>query len=136
MTRKPLALALLVALAATEAMAQTPSPYASRRVGPAAELKEGEILVQARRSVTLPVERLEDAGTRQDDAVRMIYRMIDRDCGLLLETIAETCELASLSVTSSYADRTTMRIGAQPTTGASANFAMKVRLKAATGSAR
>lgn len=130
MTLKPLAFALLAAFVVTEAAAQT-SPLVRRLPGGQnIELQDGQMLVQAQRSVILPLQTSDDPGARQDDAVRMIYRMVDRDCALLLETIAETCELVSLSVSSNAGGRNRLTTEVGQTASANASFSMKVRLKA------
>lgn len=139
MTLKPFVFAVLAALAVTEASAQTPPAQTSptqtsptiRRLpgGQTVQLQDGEMLVQAQRSVILPLQASDDQVTRQDDAVRMIYRTVDRDCALLLETIAESCELASLSVASSAGGRNRLSSDVGQTASANASFSMKVRLK-------
>lgn len=130
MTFKPLAFALAAALLTGHASAQTPPEVRRLPGGQTVQLQDGEMLVQAQRSVILPLQAAEDQATKQDDAVRMIYRMVDRDCALLLETIAETCELVSLSVSSSAGGRNRLSSDVGQTASANASFSMKVRLKA------
>jgi hypothetical protein len=125
-----LAFSIIAVLAASGAVAQT-SVRRALPGGYSAELQSGEILVQAQRSLSLAVDRSEDAQAKQDEAIRMIYRMADRECALLLETIAETCELVGVNANASFNDQ-----NRSPTVNASGNFSMKVRLKQSAGSAK
>lgn len=112
------AAAALLAVLPSSADAQ----YA-RRLQPS-QLEDGEILVQAQRSLTIRPGQ-GDTAKQQDDAVKLIYKMAERECGLILETIGSACELAGIATNVS-----TNESGEQVTTiRASGNFQLKIRLK-------
>jgi hypothetical protein len=96
-----------------------------RPMGPRS-LAEGEIVIQSNRSITLRPESGADVAKQQDDAVRLIYRMAERECALVLETIGATCELTSVSTNVSSNEDGSVRA---PMVRATGSFGMKVKLK-------
>lgn len=111
-------LAVLVAAACA-------APAAQAQLRHPGQLESGQIMIQAQRSVILRAGDADDLAKEQDDAVRLIYRMADRECALVLETIGESCELVSVN-TSVSANEDGART---PSVRASGSFSMKVRLK-------
>lgn len=89
------------------------------------KLESGQLMVQAQRSLILRPGEAADLAKEQDDAVRLIYRMAERECALVLETIGETCELVSVTTSVSANEDG----GRSPSIRASGNFSMKVGLK-------
>lgn len=116
-------LRLVIAAALAAGIVTTADAQYGRRLA-SGQLEEGQILVQAQRSMTIrPGDG--DSAKQQDEAIKLIYRMAERECALILDTIGSACELAGITTnvsTNEGDERTT-------TIRASGNFQLKIRLK-------
>lgn len=115
-------LSVLLAIgAAFEASAQS-FPHQAGRMRQ--QLEDGQILVQASRSLNVPTNDGDDMDAKRAEATKSLYRMAERECPLLLDTIAESCTLASLSTNVSEGESSSTR-GLR----LSVNYTMTVKLR-------
>ena len=115
----------LSATAAAIALLLVASVAAEARRISVNELEDGEILVQSQRSIVIRSPG-GDMEKQQDDAVKLLYRMAQRECALVLDTIGSSCELAAINTNVSANEDGGER---SPTVRASGNFSLKIKLK-------
>jgi hypothetical protein len=85
--------------------------------------------VQSNLSISFPVMENEDPTARQQEALRSFYELAAGSCALVIETIADSCEIASVSSNINTRDRNLN--GNQITVNG--QISMKVQFKAGTG---
>lgn len=91
----------MVALFASQAVAQEPNPLVRERIQIAeTPSRSGQVRVQTSVNLMLPGPSGEGDAADQlrDRARRMIYQLAARECGVLEDVIARTCRLEAINV--------------------------------------
>ncbi|PZM16891.1 hypothetical protein [Rhizobium tubonense] len=92
------------------------------------QLPEGYISVQAGLSFNVPLKDVNDYGQEQTEAAKTFYRIAGSYCTTLLATVADSCEIKSLS---SNADVQNFE-GRSPNLTVRGQITMAIKLKPAT----
>lgn len=92
------------------------------------QLPDGYIQVQSGLSLSLPVTD-GDTEKQQQEALRSFYRIAADNCTILLDTIAESCEISNLSSNADINDNS----GRGPRLVIRGQITMSVKLKPPTG---
>lgn len=61
--------------------------------------------VQSNLSMTFPIDKMEDVEQKRSEVLASFYRIVADSCRLLLETIADRCEVARVSSNVSVNER-------------------------------
>lgn len=91
--------------------------------------EDGSARIQSSISMTFPVKDDDDAAAQQQVALRSFYKVAAGSCAMVLETVADTCELAGMSTNPNARDRNIGGYGGSQLT-VSGQITMKVRFKA------
>ncbi|MBZ9698275.1 hypothetical protein [Mesorhizobium sp. CO1-1-9] len=95
---------------------------------------DGLAKVQSSLTMTLPVKDEEDVATQQQAALRSFYKVAAASCAMVLDTVADTCEVTSVTTNVNARDRSMGgAAGSQMTV--TGQIAMKVKFKASIGKA-
>ncbi|MBZ9797976.1 hypothetical protein [Mesorhizobium sp. ES1-4] len=95
---------------------------------------DGLAKVQSSLTMTLPVKDEEDVATQQQAALRSFYKVAAGSCAMVLDTVADTCEVTSVTTNVNARDRGMGgAAGSQMTV--TGQIAMKVKFKASIGKA-
>ncbi|MEI9401442.1 hypothetical protein [Mesorhizobium argentiipisi] len=82
--------------------------------------------------MTFPVKDDDDAAAQQQVALRSFYKVAAGSCALVIETVADTCEIAGMSTNLNARDRNIGGYGGSQLT-VSGQITMKVKFKASLG---
>ena len=117
--------AILVAVA-------SPALSQDQYVRPLRPGEDGSARIQSSISMTLPVKDDDDAATQQQVALRSFYKVAAGSCAMVLETVADTCEIAGMTTNLNARDRNLGGYGGSQLT-VSGQITMKVKFKANLG---
>ena len=90
--------------------------------------EDGSARIQSSISMTLPVKDDEDAGAQQQVALRSFYKAAAGSCAMVIETVADTCEITGMTTNVNGRDRSGGYGGSQITV--TGQISMKVKFKA------
>jgi hypothetical protein len=88
-----------------------------------------ESRIQSSLSLTLPVKDEADAAAQQQVALRSFYKVAAGSCAMVVETVAETCEITSMTTNVNARDRNAGGYGGSQIT-LTGQITMKVKFKA------
>jgi hypothetical protein len=93
---------------------------------------DGSARIQSSFTLTLPVKDDEDAAAQQQAALRSFYKVAAGSCAMVIETVADTCEIAGITTNVNGRTRNIDGYGGSQimVTG---QITMKVRFKASLG---
>ena len=94
--------------------------------------EDGSARIQSSISMTLPVKDDEDAGAQQQVALRAFYKTAAGSCAMVLETVADTCEITGMNTNVNARDRNAGGYGGSQIT-VTGQITMKVKFKANLG---
>jgi len=83
--------------------------------------------------MTLPVKDDDDAAAQQQVALRSFYKVAAGSCAMVVETVADTCEITGMTTNVNARDRSGGYGGSQMTL--SGQITMKVKFKASLNKA-
>ncbi|UCI16665.1 hypothetical protein FJ970_15865 [Mesorhizobium sp. B2-1-8] len=93
---------------------------------------DGLAKIQSSLTMTLPVKDDEDVAAQQQTALRSFYKVAAGSCAMVLDTVADTCEVTSVTTNVNARDRSMGgAAGSQMTV--TGQIAMKVKFKASIG---
>jgi hypothetical protein len=90
---------------------------------------DGSARIQSSFSMTLPVKDDEDAGAQQQAALRSFYKVAAGSCAMVIETVADTCEIAGMTTNVNGRTRNIEGYGGSQIT-VTGQITMKVKFKA------
>lgn len=93
--------------------------------------EDGFARVQSSITIGIPVKDDEDIAAQQQAGLRSFYKVAANSCAMVIETIADTCEVTSVT-TNVNANRNMGGIGGSQIT-VTGQIAMKVKFKASIG---
>lgn len=114
--------AILVAVA-------SPASSQEQYVRPLRPGDDGSARIQSSFSMTLPVKDDEDAGAQQQVALRSFYKVAAGSCAIVVETVADTCEITGMTTNVNARDRIVGGYGGSQVT-VTGQITMKVKFKA------
>lgn len=117
--------AILVAVA-------SPASSQEQYVRPLRPGDDGSARIQSSFSMTLPVKDDEDAGAQQQVALRSFYKVAAGSCAIVVETVADTCEITGMTTNVNARDRNVGGYGGSQIT-VTGQITMKVKFKANLG---
>ncbi|MET3593626.1 hypothetical protein ABID26_003028 [Mesorhizobium shonense] len=82
--------------------------------------------------MTLPVKDDDDAGAQQQVALRFFYKVAAGSCAIVVETVADTCEITGMTTNVNARDRNVGGYGGSQIT-VTGQITMKVKFKANLG---
>jgi hypothetical protein len=91
--------------------------------------EDGSARIQSSISMTLPVKDDEDAGAQQQIALRSFYKAAAGSCAMVIETVADTCEITGMTTNVNGRDRNLGGYGGSQVT-VTGQITMKVKFKA------
>lgn len=97
-------------------------------VRPLRQGEDGSARIQSSLSLTLPVKDDDDAAAQQQVALRSFYKVAAGSCAMVVETVADTCEITGMTTNVNARDRSGGYGGSQITL--SGQIMMKVKFKA------
>ncbi|CDX35264.1 exported hypothetical protein [Mesorhizobium sp. SOD10] len=109
--------------------ATSPTLSQDQYVRPLRPGEDGSARIQSSISMTFPVKDDDDAAVQQQVALRSFYKVAAGSCALVLETVADTCEIAGMSTNLNARDRNIGGYGGSQLT-VSGQITMKVKFKA------
>lgn len=112
--------------------AASPALSQDQYVRPLRPGEDGSARIQSSISMTFPVKDDDDAAAQQQVALRSFYKVAAGSCAMVLETVADTCEIAGMSTNLNARDRNTGGYGGSQLT-VSGQITMKVKFKASLG---
>ena len=118
--------AILVAVA-------SPALSQDQYVRPLRPGEDGSARIQSSISMTLPVKDDDDAAAQQQVALRSFYKVAAGSCAMVVETVADTCEITGMTTNVNARDRSGGYGGSQMTL--SGQITMKVKFKASLNKA-
>jgi len=118
--------AILVAVA-------SPALSQDQYVRPLRPGEDGSARIQSSISMTLPVKDDDDAAAQQQVALRSFYKVAAGSCAMVVETVADTCEITGMTTNVNARDRSGGYGGSQMTL--SGQITMKVKFKASLSKA-
>lgn len=93
---------------------------------------DGLARVQSSITIGIPVKDDEDIAAQQQAGLRSFYKVAASSCAMVIETIADTCEVTSVTTNVNARDRNMGGIGGSQIT-VTGQIAMKVKFKASIG---
>jgi hypothetical protein len=90
--------------------------------------EDGSARIQSSISMTLPIKDDDDAAAQQQIALRSFYKVAAGSCAMVVETVADTCEITGMTTSVNARDRNGGYGGSQITLNG--QIAMKVKFKA------
>jgi hypothetical protein len=93
---------------------------------------DGLARVQSSITIGIPVKDDEDIAVQQQAGLRSFYKVAASSCAMVIETIADTCEVTSVTTNVNARDRNMGGIGGSQIT-VTGQIAMKVKFKASIG---
>lgn len=118
--------AAIVVAAASPALSQ------DQYVRPLRPGEDGSARIQSSISMTFPVKDDDDAAAQQQVALRSFYKVAAGSCAMVLETVADTCEITGMTTNLNARDRNVGGYGGSQLT-VSGQITMKVKFKASLG---
>jgi len=112
--------------------AASPALSQEQYVRPLRPGEDGSTRIQSSISMTFPVKDDDDAATQQQVALRSFYKVAAGSCAMVLETVADTCEIAGMTTNLNARDRNLGGYGGSQLT-VSGQITMKVKFKANLG---
>lgn len=109
--------------------AASPALSQDQYVRPLRPGEDGSARIQSSISMTVPVKDDDDATAQQQVALRSFYKVAAGSCAMVVETVADTCEIAGMSTNLNARDRNTGGYGGSQLT-VSGQITMKVKFKA------
>lgn len=109
--------------------AASPAVSQDQYVRPLRPGEDGSARIQSSISMTFPVKDDDDAAAQQQVALRSFYKVAAGSCAMVVETVADTCEIAGMSTNLNGRDRNIGGYGGSQLT-VSGQITMKVRFKA------
>ncbi|MET2826185.1 hypothetical protein [Mesorhizobium shangrilense] len=94
--------------------------------------EDGFARVQSSITIGIPVKDDEDIAVQQQAGLRSFYKVAAGSCAMVIETIADTCEVTSVTTNVNARDRNMGGIGGSQIT-VTGQIAMKVKFKASIG---
>ena len=94
--------------------------------------EDGLARVQSSITIGIPVKDDEDIAVQQQAGLRSFYKVAASSCAMVIETIADTCEVTSVTTNVNARDRNMGGIGGSQIT-VTGQIAMKVKFKASIG---
>ncbi|TIQ37619.1 MAG: hypothetical protein E5X48_04265 [Mesorhizobium sp.] len=91
--------------------------------------EDGSARIQSSISMTLPVKDDEDAAAQQQAALRSFYKVAAGSCAMVVETVADTCEIAGMTTNVNGRNRNIDGYGGSAIT-VTGQITMKVKFKA------
>src|SRR5579859_5545900 len=91
--------------------------------------EDGSARIQSSFSMTLPVKDDEDAAAQQQAALRSFYKVAAGSCAMVVETVADTCEIAGMTTNVNGRTRNIDGYGGSQIT-VTGQITMKVKFKA------
>ncbi|WP_176479109.1 hypothetical protein [Mesorhizobium sp. WSM3860] len=91
--------------------------------------EDGSTRIQSSISMTLPVKDDEDAAAQQQAALRSFYKVAAVSCAMVVETVADTCEITGMTTNVNARDRNAGGYGGSQVT-VTGQITMKVKFKA------
>ncbi|RUW47674.1 hypothetical protein EOA32_28120 [Mesorhizobium sp. M1A.F.Ca.ET.072.01.1.1] len=91
--------------------------------------EDGYARIQSSISMTLPVKDDEDAAAQQQAALRSFYKVAAVSCAMVVETVADTCEITGMTTNVNARDRNVGGYGGSQVT-VTGQITMKVKFKA------
>ncbi|WP_141245772.1 hypothetical protein [Mesorhizobium sp. WSM3862] len=91
--------------------------------------EDGSARIQSSISMTLPVKDDEDAAAQQQAALRSFYKVAAVSCAMVVETVADTCEITGMTTNVNARDRNVGGYGGSQVT-VTGQITMKVKFKA------
>ena len=116
------------------AAAASPASSQDQYVRPLRPGEDGSARIQSSISMTFPVKDDEDAAAQQQVALRSFYKVAAGSCAMVLETVADTCEIAGMTTNVNARDRNVGGYGASQVT-VTGQITMKVKFKASLSKA-
>ena len=92
---------------------------------------DGLAKVQSSLTMSIPVKDGEDIAAQQEAGLRAFYKVAASSCAMVLEIIADSCEVTSVTTNVNARDRSMGTAGSQITV--TGQIAMKVKFKANLG---
>jgi len=90
---------------------------------------DGSARIQSSFSMTLPIKDDEDAGAQQQAALRSFYKVAAGSCAMVIETVADTCEITGMTTNVNGRTRNLEGYGGSQIT-VTGQITMKVKFKA------
>ena len=112
--------------------AASPALSQDQYVRPLRPGDDGSARIQSSISMTFPVKDDDDAAAQQQVALRSFYKAAAGSCAMVLETVADACEIAGMTTNLNARDRNLGGYGASQIT-VSGQITMKVKFKANLG---
>lgn len=112
--------------------AASPASSQEQYVRPLRPGDDGSARIQSSFSMTLPVKDDEDAGAQQQVALRSFYKVAAGSCAIVVETVADTCEITGMTTNVNARDRNVGGYGGSQIT-VTGQITMKVKFKANLG---
>lgn len=112
--------------------AASPAASQDQYVRPLRPGEDGSARIQSSISMTFAVKDDNDAAAQQQVALRSFYKVAAGSCALVLETVADTCEIVGMSTNLNARDRNIGGYGGSQLT-VSGQITMKVKFKASLG---
>ena len=92
---------------------------------------DGLAKVQSSVTMSIPVKDDEDIAVQQEVGLRSFYKVAAGSCAMVIETIADSCEVTSVTTNVNARDRSMGGAGSQITV--TGQIAMRVKFKASLG---
>jgi hypothetical protein len=93
---------------------------------------DGLAKVQSSLTMSIPVKDDEDIAVQQEAGLRSFYKVAAGSCAMVIETIADSCEVTSVTTTVNARDRSMGGVAGSQIT-VTGQIAMKVKFKASLG---
>ncbi|MER8409717.1 hypothetical protein [Mesorhizobium sp. M1342] len=94
--------------------------------------EDGLARVQSGITMSIPVKDGEDIAVQQEAGLRSFYKLASGSCAMVLETIADSCEVTNVTTNVNARDRS-MGAAAGSQITVTGQIAMKVKFKASLG---
>ncbi|UVK36349.1 hypothetical protein LHFGNBLO_003260 [Mesorhizobium sp. AR10] len=118
---KKLIFAVLLCGMAAPAFSQDFDVSGRRRPG-----EDGTVRIQSSLSISVPVKEGDDMAIQQETALRSFYKLVAGSCAMVIETIADSCEITNVTTNVNSKDRGVNG----PQIGVTGQITMKVKFKA------
>ena len=115
--------------AAVVVAAASPASSQEQYVRPLRPGEDGSARIQSSISMSFPVKDDDDAAAQQQVALRSFYKVAAGSCAMVVETVADTCEIVGMSTNLNARDRNIGGYAGSQLT-VSGQITMKVKFKA------
>ncbi|RVD61532.1 hypothetical protein EN828_15325 [Mesorhizobium sp. M2D.F.Ca.ET.185.01.1.1] len=96
--------------------------------------QDGSAMIQSSYSMTLPAKDDQDAAAQQEAALRSFYKVAAGSCGMVVETVADSCEIVGMTTNANGRNRNFDGYGGSAVT-VTGQITMKVKFKASLNKA-